>query len=559
MYRKLFAFIALAAFSLCVFSSWSLAETNVAETNKDAVAVIIGNKDYAGAVPDVDFAHNDAAAMKRFVVEVLGFREGNVIDLRDAGQAKMEAAFGNERSHEGKLWRWVKPGQSDVVVFYSGHGVPGLNDRRGYLLPVDADPDRPEINGYPVDVLYANLAKLKARSVTVYLDACFSGESPNGMLARSASNIGLSHVPAKARKGITVLTAARGDQLASWDEDARHGLFTRYLLEGLYGAADGADYGDGDGAVTVAEIQSYLDDEMTYQARRRFGRDQEATVRGRDGLVLASVSQSDFVIQNVQEEKWTGPKVGATFRDCPECPEMVVVPAGEFMMGSPENEDERDSNEGPLHQVVVRQSFAIGMHEVTFAEWDVCAASGGCKGYRPDDAGWERGKRPVINVSYQDAQRYTEWLSQITGHAYRLPSEAEWEYAARAGTVKPFFTGSTVSTTQANYDGKRNYGVGQMGIYRGQTVPVGSFSPNLFGVHDMHGNVLEWVEDCWNESYANAPSDTNAWVAGNCNRRVLRGGAWIHYPRSLRSAARNRLGIQDRHVYVGFRVVRAPK
>jgi len=133
----------LAALALCITIVFAAPSTlATAATNKDAVAVIIGNKDYAGSVPDVDFAHNDANAMKRFVVEVLGFREGNIIDLRDAGQAEMEAAFGNERSHKGKLWRWSKPGKSDVVVFYSGHGVPGLEDKRGYLLPVNADPAR---------------------------------------------------------------------------------------------------------------------------------------------------------------------------------------------------------------------------------------------------------------------------------------------------------------------------------------------------------------------------------------------------------------------------------
>jgi TPR repeat protein len=280
----------------------------VATQNKDGVAVIIGNKDYAGSVPDVDFAHNDAEAMKRFVIDVLGFREGNVLDLRDATQAQMASAFGNESSHEAKLWSWVKEGKSDVVVFYSGHGVPGLENKRGYLLPVDADPDTPEFNGYPVDLLYANLAKLKARSVTVYLDACFSGESPKGRLTQAASNIGLSHVPEKVGAGITVVTAARGDQLASWDEEAKHGLFTRYLLEGLYGAADSTNYGNVDGEVALAEVQAYLDDKMTYAARRTYLRRQQVTVRGDEDFVLASVPEEDPAKTVVQKGSEPGAK-----------------------------------------------------------------------------------------------------------------------------------------------------------------------------------------------------------------------------------------------------------
>ena len=213
----------------------------LAAENPDGVAVIIGNQDYLGGLPKVEFARNDAAAMKTFVVERLGFRIGNIIDLSDATQAEMEAAFGNERTHQGKLWRWLRPGKSDVVVFYSGHGVPGRDGQRGYLLPVNADPDAPEINGYPIDLLLANLAKLEARSVTVYLDACFSGESAGGTLSKT-KGLNVSPRLPQATSGITVLTAASGSQVAFWDTESKHGLFTRYLLDALYGAADGEGY-----------------------------------------------------------------------------------------------------------------------------------------------------------------------------------------------------------------------------------------------------------------------------------------------------------------------------
>ena len=180
--------LAVAFIATMLFVAGSSAARAV--VNEDAVAVVIGNSNYtADRIPKVEYAHRDAAAFKRYLIEVLGYREGNIIDLRDATQAQMEAALGNERTHEGTLWQYVRADASDVTVFYSGHGVPGLKSKRGYLLPVNADPNKPEINGFPVDTLYANLTKLPARSVTVYLDACFSGDSPKGMLINATSGI----------------------------------------------------------------------------------------------------------------------------------------------------------------------------------------------------------------------------------------------------------------------------------------------------------------------------------------------------------------------------------
>ena len=134
------------------------------------------------------------------------------------------------------------------------------------------------------------------------------------------------------------------------------------------------------------------------------------------------------------------------------------------------------------------------MYEVTFSEWEACVSAGGCNGYRPDDRGWGRGNRPVMNVSWDDAQSYVRWLSSKTGHNYGLLSESEWEYVARAGTETPFYFGSTISTDQANYNGNYTYGSGREGVYRRKTLPVGRFSANVWGVYDMHGNVWEWVQ-----------------------------------------------------------------
>ena len=265
----------------------TLSSARPAFADRYGLAVIVGNGNYANErVPKVAYAHRDAEAFKRYVLDVLGFDPNRVFDLRDATQAELFTWFGNRDSHEGRLWRYLHPRHgSDVVVFYSGHGVPGLKDRRGYLLPSDADPDTPEINGYPIDLLYTNLGKpAEAKSVRVFLEACFSGESDGGMLVRSASPVYVqASLPEAAGEKLTVLSAASGKEVASWDEKAGHGMFTHHLLDALYGKADA----DGDGQVTAAEAKTYLDDTMTVAARVEFGRYQTASLVGPAGTVLA--------------------------------------------------------------------------------------------------------------------------------------------------------------------------------------------------------------------------------------------------------------------------------
>lgn len=244
------------------------------------------------------------------------------------------------------------------------------------------------------------------------------------------------------------------------------------------------------------------------------------------------------------------------FKDCPECPEMVVLPAGEFKMGSAEQEAARSNSEGPQHAVQLRRPFAVGKYEVTFAEWDACVADGGCS-HRPRDSGWGRNRRPVINVSWDDVMKeYLPWISKKTGLTYRLLTEAEWEYAARAGTTTPFATGGTVTTKEANFDGTNIYGGSVKGEYRQRTLEVGSFPSNAFGLHDMHGNVWEWVADCYVDSYVNAPSNGSASAEVPDCPRVMRGGSWIDSPRVLRSAYRGSVPSNTRFIYRGFRVAR---
>jgi formylglycine-generating enzyme required for sulfatase activity len=243
--------------------------------------------------------------------------------------------------------------------------------------------------------------------------------------------------------------------------------------------------------------------------------------------------------------------VGQSFRDCSDCPEMMVIPAGSFMMGSPANEVGRETDEGPQRQMTLRAPLAVGKFEVTFAEWDACVAAGGCS-HRPDDRGWRRGNRPVINVSWDDAQQYVRWLSQRTGRTYRLLTEVEWEYAARAGTVTSYALGETFGPSQANYWGNLWERVGR-------TQPVGSYPANKFGLHEMYGNVWEWVQDCYVARYPQGPGDASVPVTtGDCSHRVVRGGGWASLSIALRAAHRFRNAPGFRDYDGGFRVARMP-
>lgn len=235
-----------------------------------------------------------------------------------------------------------------------------------------------------------------------------------------------------------------------------------------------------------------------------------------------------------------------SFRDCTFCPEMVEIPAGSFVMGSPESELDRQDDEGPQHSVSVGR-FALGRYEVTFSEWEACVAAGGCS-HRPDDWGWGRGSMPVMDVSWEDAQQYVAWLSRSTGHEYRLPSESEWEYAARAGTTTARYWGEEIGSGWAHCRGCGSPWDDS------RTAPVGSFSANGFGLHDMLGNVWEWTQDCYSSSYAGAPTTGVAWESGECNLRVVRGGS--RSTDSPTSADRGPFELDTRARNGGFRVVR---
>lgn len=239
-------------------------------------------------------------------------------------------------------------------------------------------------------------------------------------------------------------------------------------------------------------------------------------------------------------------------RDCEQCPELVAIPPGSYLMGSTAKErrvlgvlPQFDRMESPRHRVRIERSLAVGRYSVTFAEWDACVADGGCNGYRPDDAGWGRERRPAIFVNWADTQGYIQWLRAKTGRNYRLLTEAEWEYAARGGSRTWYYFGNSITDANANF-----------GHNRGRTLPVGGFPANAFGLYDMTGNVAQWVEDCHHDSYLGAPADGSAWTTGDCSKRNVRGGAWSLHGWSVRTAQRIGDPADQRNDHLGFRVAR---
>jgi formylglycine-generating enzyme required for sulfatase activity len=267
-----------------------------------------------------------------------------------------------------------------------------------------------------------------------------------------------------------------------------------------------------------------------------------ATIGSRKEAAASTVQQSATLVDDADMPDFT------VFRDAPFAPELVVIPAGEFAMGSTEQEEGRFGDEGPRHRVMIGQRFAIGRYPVTFAEYDrFCDAADREK---PGDRGWGRERRPVINVSWQDAQSYLAWLSQETGRVYRLPSEADWEYACRAGTTTRYSFGDAITSKDVNYAASE----------LGRTSEVGTYAPNRWSLYDMHGNAFEWVEDDWNEDYRGAPIDGSArkdlGSSSNPRRCVLRGGSWSGNSRDCRSAYRDRDFTVSRGNNIGFRVAR---
>ena len=245
-----------------------------------------------------------------------------------------------------------------------------------------------------------------------------------------------------------------------------------------------------------------------------------------------------------------------SFKECDNCPEMVVVPKGSFMMGTPKTEVDRAARgEDPIHRVTFAKPFAVGRFTISFDEWDACLADGGCGGNKGDDKGFGRGRLPAQGINFETAKSYLTWLSKKVGRTYRLPSESEREYFTRAGTTTPFWFGNTISPQDANYRAGTPYGGGPRGDDSKGPVVVDSYAPNPFGIYQVHGNVWEWTEDCYNKRYTeDTPVDGSPWLEGDCNKRMVRGGTWDWSADVARAGARD--DSDARYSTKSFRVVR---
>jgi len=533
------------------------------------VALVVGNGAYESVAP-LPNPTNDAAALAASL-ERLGFAVTLVTDLD-------KAAFDRAVRDFSKALKGAEVG----LFFYAGHGmqVAGAN----YLLPVDAAlVEEADLYFEAVDLnLVIGLMEQAVPTALVFLDAC--RDNPMAQtLARSmgtrSSAVGRGLAQVESGLGTLIAYATQPGNVAL-DGQGEHSPFAAALLthietpgleirqvlsrvrQSVVAATDSkqvpwdhssliGDFYFAAAAEQVASVppapapapggdrQAEIVFWQSIQNSTDW-RDFEAYIKrfGTGGiyydLALSRVNQ----LQGLEDTG--GLPAGTTFRDCPNCPEMVVIVGGWFEMGDVSNTGW--DQELPVHTVIV-SPFAAGKFEVTFAEWDACVDDHGCS-HKPDDEGWGRGNQPVINVSWSDAQEYVSWLSQRTGKPYRLLSEAEWEYAARGGAGTEYWWGDESDASLANFASEA-------------PKVVGGYRANPFGLHDMHGNVEEWTEDC-PHSYDGATSDGSAWVTGKCLGRVIRGGSWLGRDGAeMRSSARSRSDPSARYMTLGFRLARA--
>lgn len=552
-------------------------------------ALLIANEKYRHWKPLVT-PHEDVADLEKILRERYGFKTKVIKD-----------ATRTDIIDELEALKRRLTERDNLLVYYAGHGK--IRQDGGYWIGVDASKE--SRSGWLHYVTISGLldveAGMKARHVLVIADSCYSGsvlrhEGVSSQMRANEARVDWLRRTIRTRAR-TILTAGGTEPVLDRVGTGRNSIFARELLARLRNNVD---------VMEGQALHGSIKEDVHSRARRVLGSDAQVPDYGRipgtghDGgdflfrpkdvrITAASpdtMSDPAFGIRGSDQDQLAvgvyRPKVGDVFKDCPKCPAMVVVPAGSFLMGSPQNEEGREAEEGPQHRVRISRQFAIGKYEVTrreyatFVEATGRAGGDGCYIWTGSEWKKEAGKSwrdsgfgqtnqdPVVCVSWDDAKAYVEWLSKETGKPYRLPTEAEWEYVARAKTITARHWGEDASTgcsyeNGADLTAKEKYldwTVAQCRDGYVTTAPVGSFKSNNFGLHDMLGNAMEWVEDCWNDSYKGAPTEGSAWTWGDCSHRVLRGGSWYNIPARVRSARRYSIKPWTRNSSLGFRVAR---
>lgn len=531
---------------LCLMALSTMVTTVAVPQDRGArVALVIGNANYPDASTPLSTTIRDA----RTVADELRRSEFDVDLKENVGKEEMQRAID---TFTGK----IRSG-SAALFYFNGYGIQA--GRQTYLVPVnaqlwtEADVRR---DGISIDAVLTEMHRKGAKVKIVILDA--ARRNPFERRFRSSA-AGLAAIDAP--DGTLAISSAAPGKVIN-ESTGTNSLFVGELIKELRSPNLTAEEVFNRARIGVSRasnseqvpwVASSLSDDFYFGSRPSTTSPVRPPVTQSPPPPAPAPPQTQTrpqpqpapapaPSQPQTTQTRTGTKAGDIFRDCPDCPELVVVPAGSFNMGS------ASEYENPVHRVTLAKPFAIGRREVTFDEWDRCVDAGGCKN-RPNDRDWGRGGRPVINVSWVDAKAFVTWLSQKTGKAYRLPTEAEWEYVARAGTETTYWWGGDLGTRQANC-AECKTGEGQ------KTMPTGSFKANPFGLFDTAGNAAEWVEDCWNDNYRGAPANGAAWLAGQCGLRVLRGGAFDNQSRYLRSSSRFRYDSDVRYSANGLRVVR---
>ena len=545
-----------------------------AQDSSGRAALLIANGAYPDASPPIQSVARDAAAL----ADELKLMSFDITQAQNATKQDMQGAM------DGFL-RKIKPGTT-ALVYFGGIGIQIAHQT--FLIPVNAEiwsETDVKREGVSIDWLVGEMNQRGAKVKIVILDA--SRRNPFERRFRTYS-AGLAGVDAP--EGTLVIFSAAPNKVSRDNSSDAQTLFMTELVKELDVPGIGVEeamtrtrigVSRASGGEEVPWMASSLIDPVYFTPPSAQGDQASAPPPSPRAPVPAAPAPQETVLPPppapvqqpaerqpppaapdrvanapspkpsapgnrppAPEKSSDQPAVGTPIRDCPDCPQLVVVPAGDFTMGSGTTPYDR-----PPHKVIIAKPFAIGRTEVTFAEWDRCVSDGGCK-YRPDDQSFGGGDHPVINISWFDTKDYIAWLSEKTGKTYRLPSEAEWEFAAHGGTTTAYTWGNEPMAQKANCSDCGNDSDGR------QTVPVASYPANGYGLFDMAGNAAEWVEDCWIASYRGAPRDATPREVTGCGQRVLRGGSFDASSAYAKPTARFRYDADVRYWANGFRLLR---